>query len=88
MSRMLQLQDTFCNTKIGAMSITLLCHHLKYLVDGLNDVDSPISETELVKKILRQLPPCMIVSLMLSRIAILVPPIWKPKTFYSCMNLL
>ncbi|XP_076936081.1 uncharacterized protein LOC143603039 [Bidens hawaiensis] len=56
MSRMLQLQDTFRNTKKGTMSITMFCHHLKSLADSLADVDSPIADQELVMQILRQLP--------------------------------
>lgn len=54
---MLQLQDQFCNTKKGASSITEYCHTLKNLADDLKDVDSPITDIELVMQILRQLPP-------------------------------
>lgn len=54
---MLQLLDQFRNTKKGASSITEFCHTLKNLADDLKDVDSPITESELVMQILRQLPP-------------------------------
>ncbi|KAJ9564516.1 hypothetical protein OSB04_000482 [Centaurea solstitialis] len=57
MSRMLQLQEQFRNTKKGALSITDFCHQLKNLVDALTDCDSKIDEVELVMQILRQLPP-------------------------------
>ncbi|KAJ9558152.1 hypothetical protein OSB04_012766 [Centaurea solstitialis] len=57
MSRMLQLQEQFCNTKKGALSITDFCHQLKNLADALADCDSKIDEIELVMQILRQLPP-------------------------------
>lgn len=54
---MLQLQDQFRSTKKGSHSITEYCHTLKNLADDLQDVDSPITEIELVMQILRQLPP-------------------------------
>ena len=57
MSRMLQLQVQFRNTKKGTSSITDFCHNLKNLVDALADCDSKIDEIELVMQILRQLPP-------------------------------
>ncbi|KAJ9566586.1 LOW QUALITY PROTEIN: hypothetical protein OSB04_002552 [Centaurea solstitialis] len=57
MSRMLQLQEQFRNTKKGALSITDFCHQLKNLADALADCDSKIDEIELVMQILRQLPP-------------------------------
>ncbi|KAJ9553280.1 hypothetical protein OSB04_017325 [Centaurea solstitialis] len=57
MSRMLQLQEQFRNTKKGALSITDFCHQLKNLADALADCDSKIDEVELVMQILRQLPP-------------------------------
>ncbi|KAJ9560701.1 hypothetical protein OSB04_005861 [Centaurea solstitialis] len=56
MSRMLQLQEQFRNTKKGALSITDFCHQLKNLADALADCDSKIDEIELVMQILRQLP--------------------------------
>ncbi|KAJ9563458.1 hypothetical protein OSB04_008618 [Centaurea solstitialis] len=57
MSRMLQLQEQFHNTKKGTLSITDFCHNLKNLADALADCDSKIDEVELVMQILRQLPP-------------------------------
>ncbi|KAJ9566010.1 hypothetical protein OSB04_001976 [Centaurea solstitialis] len=57
MSRMLQLQEQFRNTKKGTLSITDFCHSLKNLADALVDCDSKINEVELVMQILRQLPP-------------------------------
>ncbi|KAJ9537125.1 hypothetical protein OSB04_029858 [Centaurea solstitialis] len=57
MSRMLQLQEQFRNTKKGTSSITDFCHNLKNLADALADCDSKIDEIELVMQILRQLPP-------------------------------
>ncbi|KAJ9563084.1 hypothetical protein OSB04_008244 [Centaurea solstitialis] len=57
MSRMLQLQEQFRNTKKGALSITDFCHQLKNLADALADCDSKIDEIELVMQTLRQLPP-------------------------------
>lgn len=57
MSRMLKLQDQFRNTKKGTSSITEFCHTLKNLADALLDVDSKITNIELVMQILRQLPP-------------------------------
>ncbi|XP_023752423.1 uncharacterized protein LOC111900777 [Lactuca sativa] len=57
MSRMLQLQDQFRNTKKGVSSITEYCHALKNIVDALADVDSTINEIEHVMQILHQLPP-------------------------------
>nr|KAJ0189682.1 hypothetical protein LSAT_V11C800413910 [Lactuca sativa] len=54
---MLQLQEQFRNTKKGASSIHEYCHTLKHLADTLHDVDSDISELELVMQILRGLPP-------------------------------
>ncbi|KAJ9544883.1 hypothetical protein OSB04_024590 [Centaurea solstitialis] len=57
MSRMLQLQEQFRNTKKGTSSITDFCHNLKNLADALVDWDSKIEEIELVMQILRQLPP-------------------------------
>ncbi|KAJ9565039.1 hypothetical protein OSB04_001005 [Centaurea solstitialis] len=57
MSRMLQLQEQFRNTKKGTLSITDFCHNLKNLADALADCDSKIDEVELVMQILRQLPP-------------------------------
>ena len=57
MPRMLQLQEQFRNTKKGASSITDYCHNLKHLADALKDVDSEITELELVMQILRGLPP-------------------------------
>ncbi|KAJ9540269.1 hypothetical protein OSB04_026775 [Centaurea solstitialis] len=57
MSRMLQLQDQFRNTKKGPLSITDFCHNLKNLADALADCDSKITDVELVMQILRQLPP-------------------------------
>ncbi|XP_023771233.1 uncharacterized protein LOC111919912 [Lactuca sativa] len=56
MSRMLQLQDQFRNTKKGTSSITEFCHMLKNLADALLDVDSKITDIELGMQILRQLP--------------------------------
>nr|GEY96078.1 hypothetical protein [Tanacetum cinerariifolium] len=56
MSRALQLKEIFCNTKKGLMSVTEYYHTLKSLVDSLVDLDGPVSETELVMKILRLLP--------------------------------
>lgn len=46
MSRM--LQDQFRNTKKGENSITEFCHTLKNLADDLKDVDSQITEIDLV----------------------------------------
>ncbi|KAJ9545573.1 hypothetical protein OSB04_025280 [Centaurea solstitialis] len=57
MSRMLQLQEQFRNTKKGTSSITDFCLNLKNLADALAACDSKIDETELVMQILRQLPP-------------------------------
>ncbi|XP_023762277.1 uncharacterized protein LOC111910675 [Lactuca sativa] len=57
MSCMLELQDQFRNTRKGSSSITEFCHTLKNLVNDLKDVDSSITEVELVMQILRQLPP-------------------------------
>ncbi|KAJ9546650.1 hypothetical protein OSB04_019193 [Centaurea solstitialis] len=57
MSRMLQLQEQFRNTKKGTLSITDFCHNLKNLADALADCDSKITDVELVMQILRQLPP-------------------------------
>ncbi|KAJ9547665.1 hypothetical protein OSB04_020208 [Centaurea solstitialis] len=57
MSRMLQLQEQFRNTKKGTLSITDFCHNLKNLADALADCDSKIDDVELVMQILRQLPP-------------------------------
>ncbi|KAJ9539514.1 hypothetical protein OSB04_032247 [Centaurea solstitialis] len=57
MSRMLQLQEQFRNTKKGTSSITDFCHNLKNLADALADCDSKIDEIKLVMQILRQLPP-------------------------------
>lgn len=57
MSRMLQLQEQFRNTKKGTSTITDFCHNLKNLADALTDCDSKIDEIELVMQILRQLPP-------------------------------
>lgn len=42
--------------KEGSSSITQFCHTLKNLVDDLKDVDSTITEIELVMQILWQLP--------------------------------
>ncbi|KAL4562284.1 hypothetical protein LXL04_034484 [Taraxacum kok-saghyz] len=56
MPRMLQLQEQFRNTKKGASIIQEYCHNLKHLADALHDVDSTISELELVMQILRGLP--------------------------------
>ncbi|KAJ9564021.1 hypothetical protein OSB04_009181 [Centaurea solstitialis] len=53
MSRMLQLQEQFRNTKKGTSSITDFCHNLKNLADALADCDSKIDEIELVMQILR-----------------------------------
>lgn len=44
------------NTKKGTSSITDFYHSLQNLADALYDVDSPITEIELVIQILRQLP--------------------------------
>ncbi|KAJ9537518.1 hypothetical protein OSB04_030251 [Centaurea solstitialis] len=57
MSRMLQLQEQFRNTKKGPLSITDFCYNLKNLADALADCDSKITDVELVMQILRQLPP-------------------------------
>ncbi|GKE88734.1 hypothetical protein Tco_1566209 [Tanacetum coccineum] len=38
------------------MSVTEYCHTLKSLADSLAGLDAPVSETELVMQILRQLP--------------------------------
>ncbi|KAJ9560232.1 hypothetical protein OSB04_005392 [Centaurea solstitialis] len=57
MSRMLQLQEQFRNTKKGTLSITDICHNLKNLADALADCDSKITDVKLVMQILRQLPP-------------------------------
>ena len=57
MSRMLQLQEQFQNTKKGSSSIIEFCHTFKNLVEALADCDSKIDEIELVMQILRQLPP-------------------------------
>ncbi|GKC46363.1 uncharacterized protein Tco_1064085 [Tanacetum coccineum] len=48
MSRSLQLKETFTTTKKGSMTITNYCQTLKNIADALSDVDSPVSETELV----------------------------------------
>ncbi|CAI9261544.1 unnamed protein product [Lactuca saligna] len=48
MSRMLQLQDQFRNTKKGSSSITEFGHTLKNLADDLKDVDFTITDIELV----------------------------------------
>lgn len=56
MACMLQHQDSFQNTKKGTSSITDFYHSLQNLADALYDVDSPITEIELVIQILRQLP--------------------------------
>ncbi|XP_023762220.1 uncharacterized protein LOC111910624 [Lactuca sativa] len=61
MSRMLQLQDQFRNTKKGTSTITEFCHTLKNLADAFADVESPITEIELVMQILRQLPASFLV---------------------------
>jgi hypothetical protein len=57
MPRMLQLQEQFRNTKKGASTVHEYCHNLKQLADALHDVESEISELELVMQILRGLPP-------------------------------
>ncbi|KAI3722068.1 hypothetical protein L2E82_33093 [Cichorium intybus] len=57
MPRMLQLQEQFRNTKKGASSVLDYCHALKHLADALADVDSEITELELVMQILCGLPP-------------------------------
>lgn len=57
MSRMLQLQDQFCNTKKGSSSIIEFCHTIKNLSNDLKDIDSTITKIELVMQILHQLPP-------------------------------
>nr|KAJ0197815.1 hypothetical protein LSAT_V11C700371400 [Lactuca sativa] len=51
----LHIQDQFRNTKKGASLIIDFCHTLKNIVDSLANVDSEISETKLVMRILRQL---------------------------------
>ncbi|KAL7592521.1 hypothetical protein Lser_V15G32607 [Lactuca serriola] len=57
MFEMLQLQDQFRNTKKGSNFITEFCHTLKNLADDLKDVDSPITDIELVMQNLCQFPP-------------------------------
>nr|GEW34525.1 putative ribonuclease H-like domain-containing protein [Tanacetum cinerariifolium] len=57
MSRCLQPKETFTATKKCSMTITDYGQTLKNIADALSDVDSPISETELVMQILRHLPP-------------------------------
>ncbi|KAJ9545073.1 hypothetical protein OSB04_024780 [Centaurea solstitialis] len=53
MSRMLQLQEQFRNTKKGTSSITDFYLNLKNLADALAACDSKVDETELVMQILR-----------------------------------
>lgn len=53
MSHMLQLQDQFRHTKKGSSSITEFCHTLNSLYDDSKDVDSIITDIELVIQILR-----------------------------------
>lgn len=57
MPRMLKLQEQFCNTKKSSWAFTDYCHNLKHLADALADVDSEITELELVMQILCGLPP-------------------------------
>lgn len=57
LSRSLQLQTVFRNTKKGALSITDYCHTLKDIADSLADVDTKISDQDLVLQILQNLPP-------------------------------
>ncbi|KAJ9544041.1 hypothetical protein OSB04_023748 [Centaurea solstitialis] len=57
LSRSLQLQTAFRNTKKGVLSITDYCHTLKDIADSLADVDTKISEQDLVLQILQHLPP-------------------------------
>ncbi|KAJ9553498.1 hypothetical protein OSB04_017543, partial [Centaurea solstitialis] len=57
LSRSLQLQTAFRNTKRGVLSITDYCHTLKDIADSLADVDTKISEQDLVLQILQHLPP-------------------------------
>lgn len=54
---MLKLQEQFCNTKKSSWAFTDYCHNLKHLADALADVDSEITELELVMQILCGLPP-------------------------------
>ncbi|CAI9278900.1 unnamed protein product [Lactuca saligna] len=57
MSRMLQLQEQFRNTKKDSSSITKFCHSLKNLAEAFVDCNSKIDKVELVMQILRQLAP-------------------------------
>ncbi|KAJ9545500.1 hypothetical protein OSB04_025207 [Centaurea solstitialis] len=57
LSRSLQLQTAIRNTKKGVLSITDYCHTLKDIADSLADVDTKISEQDLVLQILQHLPP-------------------------------
>lgn len=57
MSRMLQLQEKFLNTKKGSSSFTEYCHQLKNLSEAFKDFDSKINEIELVIQILCPLLP-------------------------------
>ncbi|KAJ9543586.1 hypothetical protein OSB04_023293 [Centaurea solstitialis] len=57
LSRSLQLQTAFRNTKKGVLSITDYCHTLKDIADSLADVDTKISQQDLVLQILQHLPP-------------------------------
>ncbi|KAI3748201.1 hypothetical protein L6452_11130 [Arctium lappa] len=52
LSSSLQLQTVFRNTKKGALSITDYCHTLKDIADSLADVDTQISDQDLVLQIL------------------------------------
>nr|GEU39369.1 hypothetical protein [Tanacetum cinerariifolium] len=80
MSRALQLKETFCNTKKGLMSVTEYYHTLMSLADSLAYLDDPVSETELVMQILRQLPSSYNSMKELSPTPYLSLPLLKLKT--------
>lgn len=64
MSRSLQIQEIFRTMKMGDLNITNFCHTLENLYDALNDVHTLVSETNLVMRILCQLPQHIIVDII------------------------
>ncbi|RAL42440.1 hypothetical protein DM860_016727 [Cuscuta australis] len=52
----MQLEHQFCTTVKGSMPMATYCQTLRNIADWLDDVDAPVSESQLVLQLLRGLP--------------------------------
>ncbi|VFQ96010.1 unnamed protein product [Cuscuta campestris] len=55
-ARAMQLEHQFRTTVKGTMSMATYCQTLRNMADWLDDVDAPVSESQLVLQLLRGLP--------------------------------